>query len=165
MPCPLSKSARTFELRREPGLLDNCAESSTTSRLCLASGLVLSLDDGHNDSVPEGRSANSLAGSLRCTAGARRREQALTCPPLPNSYFTHLHPYIYHLSPLIHTPRFLRDTSPFLTTALAYAVAGFDPQSQHLIQPLQGHVMFLSDRVFSEGHKTVEIVQGYCLLV
>ncbi|ORY89719.1 hypothetical protein BCR35DRAFT_300152, partial [Leucosporidium creatinivorum] len=74
-------------------------------------------------------------------------------------------PFCWHLSPTIHTPRFLRDTSPFLTTALAYTAAGFCPLSHHLIAPLHSHALFLSDRVFSEGHKTVEIVQGYCLLV
>lgn len=65
----------------------------------------------------------------------------------------------------VHTPRFLRDVSPFLTTALCYAAAGFDPQSLHLLGALEHHAMFLSNKIFAEGLKTLEIVQAYCLMV
>lgn len=81
------------------------------------------------------------------------------------SYFNSLREYCGHLDPAIHTSRFLRDSSPFLTTVLAMTVAGFCPQSGHLLPGLQSHALFLSDRVFSEGLKSLEIVQAYCLLV
>ncbi|KAK4054167.1 hypothetical protein OIV83_001193 [Microbotryomycetes sp. JL201] len=84
---------------------------------------------------------------------------------LVNIYFAHLHPFSWHLSPDIHTAQFLRDTSPFLTTVVAFICAGYDPLSRHLVAMLQSHAMFLSDRVFSEGFKTVEIVQAYILLI
>ncbi|KAM0789549.1 hypothetical protein ACM66B_000361 [Microbotryomycetes sp. NB124-2] len=90
-------------------------------------------------------------------------EQDLT--RLVKSYFAHLHPFSWHLSPDIHTVQFLRDTSPFLTTVVAFICAGYDPLSRHLVATLQSHAMFLSDRVFSEGFKTVEIVQAYILLI
>lgn len=88
----------------------------------------------------------------------------LTMSPA-RSYFTSLRDYCWHLDANIHSPRFLRDTSPFLTTVLALTAAGFCPQSGHLLPGLQSHAMYLSDRVFSEGLKSLEIVQAYCLLV
>ena len=81
------------------------------------------------------------------------------------SYFHSMWPLCWHLNPAIHTVRFLRDVSPFLTTVLAYQAALFCPASGHLVQPLFAHVMALAERNFSQGFKSLEIVQGYCLLL
>ncbi|GAA6021821.1 hypothetical protein JCM10207_002074 [Rhodosporidiobolus poonsookiae] len=80
-------------------------------------------------------------------------------------YFTHLRPFFLHLYPSLHTPRFLRDVSPFLTTSLAYTCATFDPQSRDLVEPLHRHVMKLSGRVWADGLKSLEIVQAFLLLM
>ncbi|GAA5920215.1 hypothetical protein JCM6882_003925 [Rhodosporidiobolus microsporus] len=80
-------------------------------------------------------------------------------------YFARLHPFFLHLSPSLHTPRFLRDVSPFLTTAIAYICASFDPELHHLIPTLHGHLQRLSNRVWADGLKSLEIVQAYLLLI
>ena len=41
--------------------------------------------------------------------------------------------------------------------------AQFCPLSKHLTQPLLKHGLFLSERIFSSGLKSLEIVQGYLL--
>ncbi|GAA5835930.1 hypothetical protein JCM11251_006605 [Rhodosporidiobolus azoricus] len=92
----------------------------------------------------------------------------LTAPEfdrLVDIYFAHLHPFFLHLAPALHTPRFLRDVSPFLSTALAYICASFEPEMHHLVPALNAHVQRLSDRVWSEGLKSLEIVQAYLLLI
>jgi hypothetical protein len=76
----------------------------------------------------------------------------------------HLRPSTFHLDRRIHTPDLLRATSPFLTAVLAYIVAGFVPALVHLLPALYAHVLFLSNRVFSNGFKSLEVVQGYALL-
>lgn len=83
----------------------------------------------------------------------------------PSSYFVTLHPAFRLLDPLIHSTQVLRDTSPFLTTVLAFTVSGFSPSHSHLSGVLRPHAMRLSDRVFSQGLKSLEIVQAYCMLV
>ncbi|GAA5909222.1 uncharacterized protein JCM6883_005809 [Sporobolomyces salmoneus] len=80
-------------------------------------------------------------------------------------YFSSLHPFIFHLTPSIHTPRFLRDTSPFLTTALACICATFDPSSQSTVPALFNHLQLINTRIWSEGLKSLEIVQAYMLLI
>ncbi|KAL8277109.1 hypothetical protein RQP46_010537 [Phenoliferia psychrophenolica] len=80
-------------------------------------------------------------------------------------YFHSMWPLCWHLSPTIHSVRFLRDVSPFLTTVLAYQAALFCPVSGHLVQPLFAHVMHLAELNFSQGLKSLEIVQAYCLLL
>ncbi|GAA5971145.1 hypothetical protein JCM3765_004705 [Sporobolomyces pararoseus] len=80
-------------------------------------------------------------------------------------YFTSLHPFVFHLTPSIHTPRFLRDTSPFLTTALACLCATFDPSSQTTVPALFNHLQLINTRIWSEGLKSLEIVQAYMLLI
>lgn len=65
---------------------------------------------------------------------------------------------------MVYTPKLLRDLSPFLTTVVALVAAGFHPGYSHLSLSLSAHAAFLSDRVFSEGLKSLEIVQAYCLL-
>ncbi|GAA5875972.1 hypothetical protein JCM8547_000669 [Rhodosporidiobolus lusitaniae] len=79
-------------------------------------------------------------------------------------YFNHLYSTTFHLNPVIHTPALLRNTSPFLTTVLAYIVAGFIPTLSHLVPALHQHTLFLSTRIFSLGFKSLEIVQAYGLL-
>ncbi|KAM0747545.1 hypothetical protein T439DRAFT_383173 [Meredithblackwellia eburnea MCA 4105] len=79
-------------------------------------------------------------------------------------YFDHLWPFLWQLDPDIHTPDFLRTTSPFLMTALLATAAQYDPLSSHFMQSLQAHARELSVRVFREGYKSVEIVQGYHIL-
>ncbi|BGP17123.1 hypothetical protein JCM10213_001122 [Rhodosporidiobolus nylandii] len=80
-------------------------------------------------------------------------------------YFTRLHPFFLHLNPNLHTPQFLRNVSPFLSTALAYICATFEPNAQHLVPPLHDHMHRLSTRVWAEGLKSLEIVQAYLLLI
>ncbi|GAA6025186.1 hypothetical protein JCM11491_001790 [Sporobolomyces phaffii] len=80
-------------------------------------------------------------------------------------YFSSLHPFVFHLTPSIHTPRFLRDTSPFLTTALACLCATFDPSSQSTVPALFNHLQLINTRIWSEGLKSLEIVQAYMLLI
>ncbi|GAA5905490.1 hypothetical protein JCM8208_004297 [Rhodotorula glutinis] len=82
-----------------------------------------------------------------------------------NYYFTHLRPFFFHLSPELHTPQFLRHTSPFLSSTLAYLCAAYIPELHDRVQPLHDHTLRLSDRVWSEGLKSLEIVQAYLLLI
>ncbi|KAM0747752.1 hypothetical protein T439DRAFT_336229 [Meredithblackwellia eburnea MCA 4105] len=84
---------------------------------------------------------------------------------LVNFFFDHLHPYCWHLNRQIHTVPFLRSVSPFLTTVLAYQAAGFCPRSGAIVGPLLDHVTRLAGINFSEGFKSLEIIQGYCLLL
>ncbi|ORY89319.1 hypothetical protein BCR35DRAFT_300448 [Leucosporidium creatinivorum] len=79
-------------------------------------------------------------------------------------YFNNLHDCALHLNRSIHTPRLLRETSPFLSTVLAFLVSSYIAEFSHLVPALQKHAMLLSDRVFSLGYKSLEIVQAYCLL-
>ncbi|SCV69701.1 BQ2448_1095 [Microbotryum intermedium] len=83
---------------------------------------------------------------------------------LVNYYFDHLHAFALHLCGEIHTPQFIRDVSPFLATALAYTVSAFEPTLTHLSSLLEAHALYLSERIFAQGYKTLEIVQAYCLL-
>ncbi|GAA5988027.1 hypothetical protein JCM10908_002033 [Rhodotorula pacifica] len=80
-------------------------------------------------------------------------------------YFSSLRPFSFHLEPNLHTPRFLRDVSPFLTTTLAYIAATYLPDLVDRIDRLREHMLRLSDRVWSEGLKSLEIVQAYALLI
>ncbi|GAA6040025.1 hypothetical protein JCM8097_004744 [Rhodosporidiobolus ruineniae] len=80
-------------------------------------------------------------------------------------YFHRLHPWFFHLSPSLHTPTFLRNVSPFLTTSLAYITATFQPELHHLVHALHEHVQRLSTRVWADGLKSLEIVQAYLLLI
>ncbi|GAA6064511.1 hypothetical protein JCM10212_004872 [Sporobolomyces blumeae] len=80
-------------------------------------------------------------------------------------YFAHLHAWTFHLTPSIHTPRFLRDTSPFLTTALSCICATFDPLAQSTIPALFNHLQLINTRIWAEGLKSLEIVQAYMLLI
>lgn len=86
-------------------------------------------------------------------------------PCVFDSYFSSLHPFVFHLTRSIHTPRFLRDTSPFLTTALACLCATFDPASQSTVPALFNHLQLINTRIWSEGLKSLEIVQAYMLLM
>ncbi|GAA5859893.1 hypothetical protein JCM8547_004376 [Rhodosporidiobolus lusitaniae] len=84
---------------------------------------------------------------------------------LVDLYFTHLHPFFFHLSPSLHKPHFMRNVSPFLSTTIAYISSTFDQQTQHLIPALHDHVHRLSNRVWAEGLKSLEICQAYLLLI
>lgn len=79
-------------------------------------------------------------------------------------YFQNLYPFIWQLSPELHTPEFLRETSPFLTTAVAATGAMYDSLSSGYAQLLQDHANSLAVKVFAEELKSVEIVQAYCIL-
>ncbi|GJN93242.1 hypothetical protein Rhopal_006289-T1 [Rhodotorula paludigena] len=78
-------------------------------------------------------------------------------------WFDHLQQYLFLLDPALHTPMFLRRTSPFLTTVIACVVAPFDPRSAHLVDALVQHANYLSARVFTHGFKSLEVVLAYCL--
>ncbi|GAA5965532.1 hypothetical protein JCM21900_004150 [Sporobolomyces salmonicolor] len=84
---------------------------------------------------------------------------------LVNLYFADLHQFVFHLSPSLHTPQFLRDTSPFLTTALAYICATFDAAAQPAVPSLFHHLQLINTRIWAEGLKSLEIVQAYLLLI
>ncbi|GAA5876348.1 hypothetical protein JCM1840_003621 [Sporobolomyces johnsonii] len=90
-------------------------------------------------------------------------EETLT--QLVNLYFANLHQFVFHLSPSIHTPQFLRDTSPFLTTALAYICATFDSAADAAVPALFHHLQLINTRIWAEGLKSLEIVQAYLLLI
>ncbi|GAA5865185.1 hypothetical protein JCM8547_008306 [Rhodosporidiobolus lusitaniae] len=79
-------------------------------------------------------------------------------------YFKHLYPSTLLFNPNLQTVELLRNTSPFLTSCLAFIVAGFLPQLSHLTAALQQHTFYLSDRIFSQGFRSLEIVQAYLLL-
>ncbi|GAA5995286.1 uncharacterized protein JCM10292_005079 [Rhodotorula paludigena] len=78
-------------------------------------------------------------------------------------WFDHLQQYLFLLDPALHTPMFLRRTSPFLTTVIACVVAPFDPRSAHRVDALVQHANYLSARVFTHGFKSLEVVLAYCL--
>ncbi|BGP40977.1 hypothetical protein JCM10450v2_004982 [Rhodotorula kratochvilovae] len=80
-------------------------------------------------------------------------------------YFAHLRQFFFHLCPDLHTAQFLRQTSPFLSTTLAYLCASYIPSLHDRVQALHDHTLRLSDRVWSEGLKSLEIVQAYLLLI
>lgn len=70
-----------------------------------------------------------------------------------------------HLTLEIHTCRFLRDTSPFLTTCLAAAVSMYDPLcTPTQTRALQAHAEYLAVEVFRQQQRTIEVVQGFCFL-
>ncbi|KAK4058621.1 hypothetical protein OIO90_000065 [Microbotryomycetes sp. JL221] len=80
-------------------------------------------------------------------------------------YFDKMRPFFFHLDRRLHTSDFLRNTSPFLTTALCYVTATYDHQSsQQLVEALRTHVDQLATRVFKRGFKSVEIVQAFSFL-
>jgi hypothetical protein len=71
--------------------------------------------------------------------------------------------YLLLLDPSLHTPAFIRQSSPFLATTLALTVAAFCPLSGHLILGLERHATYLSARVFLQGYKSIEIIIAYCI--
>jgi len=81
------------------------------------------------------------------------------------SYFNNLRPFFMHLDPVVHTPSFLRFNSPFLTSAIASVAATFDTHSAHLAPPITAHAHHLASRTFAEGYKSLEVVQGYLVLL
>ncbi|ORY76010.1 hypothetical protein BCR35DRAFT_306092 [Leucosporidium creatinivorum] len=83
---------------------------------------------------------------------------------LVNLYFDKLRPFLWHLNRSVHTPNFLRDTSPFLTTAVAAVAAMYDPLSSHLVVGLQAHAEWLSCRVFANSFRSREIAYAYLLI-
>jgi hypothetical protein len=80
-------------------------------------------------------------------------------------YFTKLSPVFLHLDKEVHTPIFLRMNSPFLTTAIAAIAASYDPLSLLLAPALQAHAHHLASLTFTEGSKSLEVVQGFLALV
>ncbi|KAI5480153.1 Zn(2)-C6 fungal-type transcription factor [Pseudohyphozyma bogoriensis] len=84
---------------------------------------------------------------------------------LVSLYFRCLWGTFYLLNPTIHTPTYLREVSPFLTTALCATAAMYCPLSSHLVAPLRAHGNYISVRIFAEGYKSVEICQGLLFLV
>lgn len=80
------------------------------------------------------------------------------------SFFREMSLFFWILTPSLHTPSFIRSISPFLATALAATAAQFCPFSGHLTRGLEAHARYLSTRIFMEGLKSIEIVQGYLFL-
>ncbi|BGP21957.1 hypothetical protein JCM10295v2_000834 [Rhodotorula toruloides] len=79
-------------------------------------------------------------------------------------YFEHLFPFLYLLLPDLHTVDFLRLNSPFLTTCIAFVASTYDSLSGHFTQLLERHALSLAVRIFEEGLKSIEIVQGFFIL-
>ncbi|KAJ8296697.1 Protein priB [Rhodotorula toruloides] len=79
-------------------------------------------------------------------------------------YFEHLFPFLYLLLPDLHTVDFLRLTSPFLTTCIAFVASTYDSLSGHLTPLLERQALSLAVRIFEEGLKSIEIVQGFFVL-
>ncbi|BGP29150.1 hypothetical protein JCM10296v2_000888 [Rhodotorula toruloides] len=79
-------------------------------------------------------------------------------------YFEHLFPFLYLLLPDLHTVDFLRLNSSFLTTCIAFVASTYDSLSGHLTPLLERHALLLAVRIFEEGLKSVEIVQGFFVL-
>ncbi|KAI5479104.1 Zn(2)-C6 fungal-type transcription factor [Pseudohyphozyma bogoriensis] len=79
-------------------------------------------------------------------------------------YFNKLRPFLWHLDPRIHTTTFLRNNSPFLTSALAAASASFDPESAHFATEIAQHARALAVKAFADGLKSVEVVQAFVFL-
>lgn len=71
--------------------------------------------------------------------------------------------YLFLFDPTLHTPAFIRQTSPFLATTLALIVAAYCPLSGDLIPGLERHATYLWMRNSIQGFKSIEIVIGYCL--
>jgi hypothetical protein len=72
--------------------------------------------------------------------------------------------FLSALVPSLHTPEFIRRTSPFLTTVLSATAAAFCPSSSHLVPALEQHAIYLSTFVYLENLKSVEIVAALCIL-
>lgn len=72
---------------------------------------------------------------------------------------------LYHfiLNPSLHTPSYIRRTSPFLSTVVAMTAAAYDSSSSGLAVPLERHAVYLSTRIVVQGYRSVEIVSGYCI--
>lgn len=79
-------------------------------------------------------------------------------------YFEHLFPFLYLLLADLHTADFLRLNSPFLTTCVAFVASTYDSLSGHLVPTLERHALSLATRIFEEGLKSIEIVQGFFIL-
>jgi hypothetical protein len=79
-------------------------------------------------------------------------------------YFEHLFPFLYLLLADLHTADFFRLNSPFLTTCVAFVASTYDSFSGHLVPILERHALSLATRIFEEGLKSIEIVQGFFIL-
>ncbi|KAI5474785.1 hypothetical protein MNV49_002475 [Pseudohyphozyma bogoriensis] len=80
-------------------------------------------------------------------------------------YFTHLHPIVGFLDPVLHQPDFVRSRSAYLFSVVLAIGAATDPSppSQHLAARLRLIADDLQVAVVAEGFKSIEILQGLLL--
>lgn len=81
------------------------------------------------------------------------------------SYFDRLHPYLWQLDREYHTPRRLRDTSPFLSTAVAAVAASYDAYFSGISEGLFVHAHMLASQAFRDGLQSLEVAQAFILLL
>lgn len=79
-------------------------------------------------------------------------------------YFDNLRQWIHLLDPRIHSLSYIRARSPFLLTAICLVSAYFNDKCSHLSHHLSMHIDTLLARMLTEGHRSIELVQGLCLL-
>ncbi|KAF3482720.1 priB protein [Arthroderma uncinatum] len=79
-----------------------------------------------------------------------------------DSFFKYMNPFICQFDPALHTVRYIRNRSPFLFTALlSVAAKVFCPA---LYVKLHEHSEKLLHDIMGSGKKSLEIIQGLCLL-
>ncbi|KAJ5514907.1 hypothetical protein N7463_004459 [Penicillium fimorum] len=69
------------------------------------------------------------------------------------------------LDPLIHSPSFVRSQSAFLFTSIMAGAALFLPSAAALSKRLSRHCKWLAKRVFTQRHRSVEIVLAFMVNV
>lgn len=78
------------------------------------------------------------------------------------SFFKYMNPFICQFDPVLHTVRYVRNRSPFLFTALlSVAAKVFCPA---IYAKLHEHSEKLLHNIMGSGEKSLEIIQGVCLL-
>lgn len=68
------------------------------------------------------------------------------------------------LSPEIHTPQYLVDTSPFLLAAVASAASFYDPLSASYSHKLHEHANMLGVHCFAQQYRSAEVVNAYAIM-
>ncbi|KAH8898632.1 hypothetical protein GQ53DRAFT_741939 [Thozetella sp. PMI_491] len=76
-------------------------------------------------------------------------------------YFERLHPFNAILDPILHTPDFVRSRSALLFTWILALAAPFETDSSMVAKRLVYHGNKLSRYVYSQGLRSIEIIQGY----
>lgn len=78
-----------------------------------------------------------------------------------NYFYEHLSHTRWGLDPILHTAGFVRSRSAFLFTSVLAAAAAFHSKTASLARRLSAHRNRLAQRVFTKGHRSVEIVLAF----